>query len=138
MMNKIVVIDKDNGFSLLEMIVAIVVAGILGVIIVQFVQTSALKSVSPVTLLKEQYDIQSQVEDMTSYYREQLAQGSLDLSAFKDYVTENYENVDQSQTGFIVFSSNGNDFVASSTSSGQVLKVVLKSDDQTIIVLFTE
>jgi len=132
------VIGKDKGFTLIEVIVTIVIAGILGVIVAQFVQTSAVKSVFSVTLLKEQYDLHSQVEDMTSYYRDQLTQGSLDLSAFKDYVTENYESVDQSQTGFITFTSDGDDFVASSTSSGDVLKVVLKSGDQTIIVLFTE
>jgi prepilin-type N-terminal cleavage/methylation domain-containing protein len=68
-MNKVVLIKRDNGFTLLEIITAIVVAGILGVMIVQFVRTSAVKSVFPVTLLKKQYDLQSQVEDMTGYYR---------------------------------------------------------------------
>jgi prepilin-type N-terminal cleavage/methylation domain-containing protein len=133
----------QKGFTLIEVIITLVVAAILGTILVQFMGTSLTRSAEPVIMVQEGFSLSEVMEKMTAHYKYLLATDSNHLTNFKDdiengNITENtpYFGDYSIQTAYITFSG-GNE--APDTAGGnKILKVIIHKGDQSLAALFTK
>jgi prepilin-type N-terminal cleavage/methylation domain-containing protein len=88
----------QGGFTLLEVIVTIVIAAIMGVFFAQFVGTSVIHSTDPVYRLQNLSGATHVMEYMTADYKRLAATQTNFLAIFKDYVA--YGNLATKPTGY--------------------------------------
>lgn len=139
-------VQRNNGFTLLEIILVLVIASILGVMMVQFVRTSSLFAVKPAIWFKNQTILHEMMEKTTTEYKRQIEADTLTLAALKTYVLTDSEiknYVSTTQTGYITFSSLVNKTYSSSSvsvsqGSSSVLIITLIAGDQSLRSLFVE
>jgi len=139
-----------SGFTLLEIIVTIVIAAIMGVFFAQFVSTSAIHSADPVLRVQNLSRTTHIMEYMTADYKRLAATQSNFLSIFKDYVGYGYTTA--KPTGYegypyygsyqIVYNDyvkfvSGVEQVETDPANQRVLKVTIRRGDQTVTALFT-
>jgi prepilin-type N-terminal cleavage/methylation domain-containing protein len=118
---------RSNGFTLVEIIVTIVVAGILGVIFVQLMGTALEASWNTVEIVRDESNSEGVMERIIADYVEDI---NKDLDALGNIVTNyNGQTIDgiTITTQYIVFDAGGNE-VASGSSDN--LKVVLQASGQ--------
>ncbi len=60
-------ITDNNGFSLIEVIVVLVISSVLGTMLVQFLNTSYFKT-SPIQMVNDSITLQNVIENITSDY----------------------------------------------------------------------
>lgn len=137
---------KNHGFTLIEVIIVLVIAAILGVMMVQFTRTSTLFAVRPAIWFNNQTTLHEMMEKVTTKYKREIDADTLSLASLKNYIETDSDvktYVSSSQTGFISFSSSGSqEYSASSISSSQgsssILVVTLEKDDQSLRAMFVE
>ena len=141
----------QGGFTLLEVIVTILIAAIMGVFFVQFVGTSVIHSADPVYRMQNLSSTIHIMEYMTADYKRLAATQSNFLGIFKDYVA--YGNSSTKPTGYEGYPYYGpyeilcNKYVRFNASrveeddpdplGGRTLKVSIRRGDQTVTALFT-
>jgi prepilin-type N-terminal cleavage/methylation domain-containing protein len=125
---------NHNGFTLIEVIVTLVVAAILGTLLVSLMGTNLTKSALPISLVGNQYKIVQAMETITSRYREEIKNGTLNLNTFKAAYVDTNTYVDGPATGFITLTSTG----GTPYTTQQVLRVTLRSGDQSVQTFFTQ
>ena len=74
---KINKIKSGKGFTLIEVIVSLIVAGILGAMLVAFMGTSVMKSANPVILAQNGTYLNAIMEKMYAEYRYYMSYGAL-------------------------------------------------------------
>ena len=132
-----------EGFTLLEVIITLVVAAILGTILVQFMGTSLKRSTEPVVMVQEGFSLSEVMEKMTAHYKYLLATDSNPLAHFK----EDIENGNMAQntpyfgdysikTAYINFS--GGNETPDTAGENKILKVIIDKGDQSLAALFTK
>ncbi len=130
---------NENGFTLIEIIITIIVASILGSIAYQFMGTGMVGSALPVNRVKDQFMLNGIIEEMTADYRNfvvvsnSISQelGDTNLIDFKDDVA-----IIKKYGDYIDFC----DYIQPDPDIDQgerILKVILKKGDQTVTALFT-
>jgi prepilin-type N-terminal cleavage/methylation domain-containing protein len=139
----------QSGFTLLEVIVTIVIAAIMGIFFVQFVGTSVIQSADPVLRVQNLSRTTHIMEYMTADYKRLAATQSNFLSIFKDYV--GYGNMTTKPTGYEGYPYYGsyqvvyNDYIKFVSGAEQpetdpanqrVLKVTIRGGDQAVTALF--
>ncbi|NCC26439.1 MAG: type II secretion system protein, partial [Deltaproteobacteria bacterium] len=141
---------KQSGFTILETIMVIMIGSVMAVMVVQFVNTSATPSVTPVTWMNTEYRLQEVMEQITSEYRKAVAQARADnvdfsldtfLTALKAD-TRFTGFISEPNTGYISFTSTGGkEFQASAVGANPgdnpVLLITLRQEDQQLRSLFT-
>jgi prepilin-type N-terminal cleavage/methylation domain-containing protein len=142
---------KPGGFTLLEVIVALIVGSILGAILLEFLGQTVHKSFVPVKMAQEGTDLTAIVEKMNTDYKKQMLLSlrspilvSDPLSDFKDAIennTRNYGDYTVSAT-WIEFSPNGepNQFIETADNNPlnhKILKVTVVHGQHEITTLFT-
>jgi len=141
----------QSGFTLLEVIVTIVIAAIMGVFFAQFVGTSVIHSADPVLRVQNLSGATHIMEYMTADYKRLAATQSNFLAIFKDCVA--YGNTTTKPEGYEGFPDYGsyeilcNKYVRFNVSrveeddpdqlSGRVLKVTIRRGDQAVTAMFT-
>lgn len=137
--------NGTRGFTLLEVIMVIIVAAILGAMLVTFVGTNIGMSSNPVMLVQDQNNLNRVMENIVSDYRENIQNGSLQLNNFAAAMANKYGgSVDSIATAFVKYSDANGDGVyeessCSYGSSGcKTLKITLQIGDQKVTSLFTE
>jgi len=140
----------QGGFTLLEVIVTIVIAAIMGVFFAQFVSTSVIHSADPVLRVQNLSRTTHIMEYMTADYKRLAATQSNFLSIFKDYVS--YGSATTKPTGYEGYPYYGsyqivhNDYIKFVSGAEQpetdpanqrVLKVTIRGGDQVVTALFT-
>lgn len=128
--------NSGKGFTLLEVIVTIVVAAIMGALLVQFMGTSMIQSARPVTQVQQVCSLNAVMEQIAADHKKLLAEDSAPLEALKANIENNNYGGYSCQTGYIRFA--GGDEVADLTGSDRVLKVRITSGDQVLTSLFTK
>jgi prepilin-type N-terminal cleavage/methylation domain-containing protein len=141
---------RQGGFTLLEVIVTIVIAAIMGVFFAQFVSTNVIHSADPVYRMQNLSGATHIMEYMTADYKRLAATQSNFLAIFKDYVE--YGNKATKLPGYEGYPYYGtydivcNKYVRFNASrveeedpdqvSGRMLKVSIRRGDQTVTALF--
>jgi prepilin-type N-terminal cleavage/methylation domain-containing protein len=133
----------QGGFSLLEIIVTIIVASILGAILVQFVGTSMIHSVEPVIMAQEGFSLSNVMEKMTADYRRLFMVDQTPLETFKTYVENGndsnntpYYGQYSIQTQYILFQ--GGSEIVDTSGDNKVLKITITDGGQSLTSLFVK
>lgn len=141
---------KPNGFTLLEVIISLIVASILGAILLEFMGQTVHKSFVPVKMAQNSMELTGVVECLTANYRKQMlaslsasASANDPLDQFKTAVENNsYECGDYTATtSWIIFTSSGEANVlaeAADNSGDRVLKVTIVRGQHEVTALYTQ
>lgn len=139
-------LDSDQkGFTLVEVIITILVASILGLIFIQFMGTSMTGSVEPVIRVQNAFTIEQVMEKMTADYKKLMAESTTPLATFKTHVQGGNNEVNDPFFGpytvvynnYITFNESG---VQVSESGDRILKVTIAdvNSEQRLMALFTK
>ncbi len=141
-------IINDRGLTILEIIVTIVIAAILGTVLVQVMSTSLTRSSVPITLLQNTYSISQIIEEMTADYEElyeNVNEKEYDISTLKTFIengnvssnTPYYGPYSLDYIDYIEFDASYNE-IADTSGDNNILKVSISSNNQSLTVLFTK
>ncbi len=148
MITKLHSIINDRGLTILEIIVTIVVAAILGTVLVQVMSTSLTRSSVPITLLQNTYSASQIIEEMTADYEdlyENVNEKEYDISTLNTYIANG--NVSSNTPYYGPYSVDEIDYIRFDASNIQepdpsgdnnILKVSISSNNQSLTVLFTK
>jgi prepilin-type N-terminal cleavage/methylation domain-containing protein len=133
---------KPGGFTLLEVIIALIVGSILGAILLEFLGQTVHKSFVPIKMAQESTDLTAIVEKMTADYKKQLAQSENPLIDFKSDIENNSGNYGDYtwSTSWITFDGSGNEAQDNDPLSPfyhRVLKVTVVRGQHEITTLYT-
>ena len=138
-------IFKNQGFTLLEVVITLIVGSVLGAILVQFMGTSMKNSFEPVIMVENGFGVNEIMEKMNSDYKMRLLTSTIDpLWDFKGDV-DNGNDADTSDpyfgeytstTEYIVFNSSGVE--VPDTTELRILKVTITHGNQSVTALFTK
>ena len=138
--------DRARGFTLLEVIVTLVVAAILGTMLVTFMETGITESAKTVARVKNTYDLGKVIENITADYKKMMATDATPLETIKgtvgaagSTVSNAYGSYKVINNGYITFTCSGNTCPESNGGSS-ILKVTITDPDntQTITALFAQ
>jgi len=140
---------KNDGFTLIEVIVSLIVAAILGTMLVTFMSTSLSQSVRQVFGVKSAYDIGKAIENITADYKSLLTTSATPLAAIKtnigvaggSTVTNAYGSYKVINNDYITFNCTGSPSTCTASNGGTtILKVTIADPDssQTITTLLTQ
>ena len=131
------------GFTLLEIIVTLIVASILGVILLEFMGTTVQKSYVPIHMAQNSMDANQIMEKMNADYKYRLLTSENPLEDFKADVESG--NDDSSppyygdyipQTEWILFDGSG--IQIPGESDKRILKVTVTLKGRSVTSLFTK
>jgi len=133
---------KSSGFTLLEVIIALIVGSILGAILLEFLGQTVHKSFEPVKMAQGSMELTAIVEKMTADYKKQIALSNNPLVDFKSDIENNTGNYgDYSwSTSWITFDGSGNEVQDNDPLSPfyhRVLKVTVVRGQHEITTLYT-
>jgi prepilin-type N-terminal cleavage/methylation domain-containing protein len=141
---------RDTGFTLIEVIVSLVVASILGAMLVAFLGTGMMKSAKPVLIAQNGAYLNSIIDKMTADYKYQMAgalqSGSDPSTGMDNFIshlnTANYFT-DSSHAYTVTkkrisFSGTPPTENSAEDSSSKILKVTVSYRDLTATAIFTE
>lgn len=138
-------IGNNNGFTILEVVVTLIVASILGAILLEFMSTSVQKSFEPVHMAQDSQDLREIVEKMNSDYKRQLLVSPTPLQDFRsDVINGNVTSNDpyfgdySVTTSWIRFNTTTGDEEADPSADPKVLKVVVTHNSRAVTALFTK
>ena len=139
----------QNGFTLLEIIITIVIAAIMGVLFAQFVYTGVIHSADPLRQVQNMSTATQIMEYMTANYKSLAATQSNFLVTFKDYVDNGnkttgrppgypyygiYEIV---RNDYVIFGGSPPEEKTAGVTEQNILKVSIRTGNQTATALFT-
>ena len=131
------------GFTLLEILVTLIVASILGAMLIQFLGSGMTRSTQPVIMAQSSLTLNQTMERMQADYQKLLVTDPTPLSTFKTHVENG--NVDTNvpyfgaysfQTGYVVLT--GGNEAPDSGGSNRILKVTITAQNQSLTALFTD
>ncbi|CCK78878.1 type II secretion system protein [Desulfobacula toluolica] len=136
----------NNGFTLIELIVVIVIGSIFATMMYQYVYTSSVRSFSPVSSLDNSLKLYEIVENITSDY---LANHTSDLTGLQTGIGKPEDSDQDNDYGvyrvidnhFIKFVDNSEQTALIDDSEyGKLLKVTIKyiSSGETLTILYNK
>lgn len=132
-------IKDQRGFTLLEVIVTIIVAAVMGVILVQFMGTAMLRSGEAVVRVQDVSTLRQVLDNMTSDYKYLAATQAGFLSTFKTRVdTPNYYGTGYTTTTrYIEFDGSGAE-IQDTSAPYNLLKVTVTKGNQSCTTVFSQ
>jgi prepilin-type N-terminal cleavage/methylation domain-containing protein len=138
-----------TGFTLVEVIVSLIVAGILAAMLVTFMGSSVAQSANPVVQSQNGAYLNQIMENMTADYKKLMAESASPISTFMSRVGSEgssptapyaaaqhpYTVVDNHR---ISFASTGSPVTETTDNSGKILKVTIRYQGLTLTSLFSE
>ena len=145
MRTKLSLIKKNQGFTLLEVVITLIVGSILGTILVQFMGTSMKNSFEPVVMVQEANGVHEIMEKLNSTYKMRLMTSADPLADFRTDV-ENGMNPPAAPvighytvvTKYITFNGGAEDAAPDASPDPRVLKVTITHGGQSLTALFTK
>ena len=146
MKRKSSLLTENQGFTLLEVVITLIVGSILGAILVQFMGTSMKNSFEPVIMVQDGNGVHEIMEKMNSDYKMRLMTSTVDpLGDFRtdvingrlplvDPVIGHYTVV----TKYITFTDDVENVAPDPSSDPDVLKVTITHGGQSLTALFTK
>ncbi len=126
-----------KGFTLLEIIIALVVGAILAAVVVQVMGTNLSRSAEPLAWVKHQLSLQEAMESMVADYKYLWMTDNTPLDTFKNRVENGYYGTYSATTKYITFDATGQEEKAACSSDCKVLKVTISGGGQSLTALFT-
>jgi len=136
-------LNKSQGFTLLEVVITLIVGSILGAILVQFMGTSMQKSFEPVVMVQNNHGVYEIMEKMNADYKMRLLTSTVNpLHDFKTDV-EAGNNIANTPffgeytwaTQYILFDND--DAEIPDATQLRILKVTITHGNQSATALFT-
>lgn len=121
-------IDNQKGFTLIEVVIVLIIAAIMGSYLVVFVQSTSTNSVAPILLINNRSELQEEMEKLTQDYKHQLEAGGFSLTAFKQNFVDGNALVVAAETKTISFN----------VGEEGLLLVTLQSGDLKLWSVFSE
>ncbi len=141
-------IFKNQGFTLLEVVITLIVGSILGAILVQFMGTSMKNSFQPVIMVQDGCGVYEIMEKMNSDYKMRLLTSIVNpLDDFKsdvegggDILNTPYFGVYSFDTKYITFNdvTKVEEVTDDPAPAPDVLKVTITHGGQSLTALFTK
>jgi prepilin-type N-terminal cleavage/methylation domain-containing protein len=132
---------NSRGFTLIEVIVSLIVAGILGAMLVSFMGTNVVKSADPVIIARNGAYLNSIIENMTTDYKYEMATALKDGDTPTDGLNNFKTNLsieNKYGTGYEVDPSMIDFTESGEETSGDILKVTVTYQGLSATALFTE
>lgn len=130
---------NQRGFTLLEVIVTIVVAAVMGVILVQFMGTAMLRSGEPIVRVQDFSTLRQVVDNMTSDYKYLAATQTSFLSTFKTRVdTPNYYGTGYTATTRYIQFDGSRTEIQDTSAPYNLLKVTVTKGNQSFTTVFAQ
>jgi prepilin-type N-terminal cleavage/methylation domain-containing protein len=127
--------SKKEGFTLIEIIVTITISAVLAAFFVQYMGSAFMGSGKSVNTLKETYAINQVIAKVTAGYRNELDNGTLNLSDFKDNLSTTFDENSVTCSGmFLNYRSAGN---LIDTNSDGIIEPVEETPGPTKFLLVT-
>jgi prepilin-type N-terminal cleavage/methylation domain-containing protein len=133
------------GFTLVEVIVAVVILAAAAAMTGMFASTSVGRGAAGTISFNDELTLRNAMEDITAYYRGQLAADTLTLPGIVNYVNTHYAAlVNDANTGYLSFSDSDGDktytpsAITDTYASGLSLLVTLTRNNQSLGAVFTE
>ena len=124
---------NERGFTFIEIIVTLIIAAILGVMLIQFMGSSVSGSAENVQRIKEGFELNQDMEEITRDYRDWLKTSPDDsISVFETAVNTNYADIIVSGETSIIEVDPGND------GDVEIFQVTITDGTQTLMALFTK
>jgi len=140
-------IGTKNGFTLLEVIIAMIVAAILGAILLEFMGHMVQKSYQPVAMARENMALNEIVEKMNADYKKRLFLSPYPLVGFKSDVEAGntalplpYYGDYSVTTSWIAFDGTGQEIADTNPTDPfhqRILKVTVVKGQHEITTLYT-
>ena len=139
-------LTKNQGFTLLEVVITLIVGSILGAILVQFMGTSMKNSFAPVIMVQDGNGVHEIMEKMNSDYKMRLMTSTVDpLDDFKTDVENGnvignipFFGIYAWDTKYITFTGGVEDPAPDPAPDPDVLKVTITHGGQSLTALFTK
>jgi len=140
-------LSKNQGFTLLEVIITLIVGSILGAILVQFMGTSMKNSFEPVIMVQNGNGVYEIMERMNADYKMRLLTSNVNpLHDFRTDVdngnvfgvSDPYFGVYESETKYITFTGFAEDIPEDPSPAPNILKVTITHGNQSLTALFTK
>ena len=136
-----------RGFTLIEVIVSLIVASILGAMLVSFMGSNVMQSGNPVLLAQNGAYLNQIIENMSADYKYLMATSATPLTTFIANVgaetTSQSRYADASHPYTVVnnhriFFPSGSPVTEQTDNAGKILKVTIQYRTLSVTVLFTE
>ena len=145
MKNAIALIRKEAGFTLLEVVVTLIVASILGGILVEFMGQNVQQSHQPVYMAQYSLGVNEIIEKMNSDYKRQLLISPTPLQDFRtDVINGNVTANDPYfgdytvTTDWIRFNAATGDEEPDPSPDPRVLKITVTHNNRVVTALYTK
>ncbi len=138
---------RDRGFTLLEVIITLVVAAILGTLLVTFMGSNVVQSANPVLQARNGAYLNQIMENMTADYKYLMSTDATPLNTFSTRVgsvNASRTQYSDAQHPYTIVENHRISFPSGSTvteqadANGKILKVTIRYQDLTLTALFTE
>jgi len=127
--------ERTAGFTLLEVIVSILIAAVLGTIIVQYTSSGLSSTAMSLDSIKNDYELEQVIEGFTRDYRYWLEnEPSQTIVNFKTTYIDGKAGVVTGTGNTEIFELTGGD----DSTGVQVLRVAVSNGTQTLYTLFTK
>lgn len=138
----------STGFTLIEIIAIIVIGSIVAAMFIPFFSTALTRSSEAVNIIKESFQINEVVADLTADYRNKKQSGTLNLQTFYASLST-FEKNDVTVSGKYLNFRNAGGSLNDADSDGifdplesaaatAILMVTAEKNTQTMSVIFTE
>ena len=133
---------QPGGFTLLEVIIALIVGSILGAILLEFLGQTVYKSFEPIKMAQGNMELTAIVEKMHADYKKRLLLSNDPLVDLKDDIENNTGNYGDYtwSTSWVTFDGSGNEAQDNDPLSPfyhRVLKVTVVRGQHEITTLYT-
>lgn len=128
-----------SGFTLIEIIVTLTVAGLLAVMLIQFMGTSLSRSVQPILTMQTGMALQGILENMNADYKQLLLTDPTPLETFRARVGNgDYGACTLLANDYIFFDSSRSEAACDPANTDcRILKVTISDGNQALTTLFT-
>lgn len=127
---------NTRGFTLIEVIIAIILAALLGTMIIQYTGTNLTATVKALVGTQNNTTAVRVMEQITRDYRNWLEDHpNQNLSAFRSNINNNYPEAD---TQFVEVSPGSSQFVEVPPGQSNTLRITVTQGDRKLVSLFTK
>ncbi len=132
------ILSADNGFTLIEIIVTIILGSILAAVMFQFMGTALTGSSGPVEIVRDSSDMEVLMEEIISAYVKEINDTTADPTDALDTIVTNYGTNSNVNLSYIRFdASSGAEENLGLGTETNTLKVTVQSAGHKLVTILT-